>query len=319
MFHSLLFSRAVLIPLVLLSLFPQGAKAVTLDVCNEDLTVNEPPKAAVVHDVNLIEIMLALGLEDHIVGYTGLSGWNKSSDALDALNRQIPELAPKMPVREVLVQAKADFLFAGWNYGMRPGGDVTPQRLSDLGIDVYVLRESCIHVTQKPPASLEDLFTDFRNLGAIFHKNDRAEQVIRQLQAELDALMLAHPIQGAPPSVFLYDSGEDAPFTAGRYAMANALIEAAGGRNIFNDFEKSWASVSWEAVIKAQPDLVIIVDYGPVTAEQKMKFLRNHIALRDLHAIRDNQFVVLDYDEVTPGPRNVGAIEKLRTAIANRP
>ena len=30
---------------------------------------------------------------------------------------------------------------------------------------------------------------------------------------------------------------KDVPFTAGRYAMPTALIEAAGGKNIMDDFE----------------------------------------------------------------------------------
>jgi iron complex transport system substrate-binding protein len=33
-----------------------------------------------------------------------------------------------------------------------------------------------------------------------------------------------------PLKVFVYDSGEDKPFTSGRYAMPTAIIEAAGGK-----------------------------------------------------------------------------------------
>ena len=71
---------------------------------------------------------------------------------------------------------------------------------------------------------------------------------------------------GDPPRVFVYDSGESAPFTAARYAMPTALIEAAGGLNIMDDFEKNWATVTWEEVVERNPEVVVIVNYGDVTA-----------------------------------------------------
>src|SRR3546814_11658134 len=58
-----------------------------------------------------------------------------------------------------------DFFFAGWDYGMRVGGDLTPQTLQPLGINVYELTESCAFVMKRPPASLEDTYNDLRNLG----------------------------------------------------------------------------------------------------------------------------------------------------------
>ena len=38
---------------------------------------------------------------------------------------ELPELSAKYPTKEVLAGAEADFFFAGWNYGMKVGGEVT--------------------------------------------------------------------------------------------------------------------------------------------------------------------------------------------------
>ena len=43
--------------------------------CNRTVTFDSPPKRAISNDVNLTEMMLVLGLADHMVGYTGISGW----------------------------------------------------------------------------------------------------------------------------------------------------------------------------------------------------------------------------------------------------
>ena len=115
--------------------------------------------------------------------------------------------------------------------------------------------------------------------------------------------------------VFVYDSGEDAPFTAGLYAVPTALIEAAGGTNIMEDFEKSWGTVTWEAVVERNPEVIIIVNYGNVTAEQKRAFIMSNPAFADLAAVKNDRFVTLEYVEATPGPRNIRAIKTLATAF----
>ena len=48
-----------------------------------------------VHDINMSEIAFSLGLQDRMVGVTGISGWYKTTPEFDALRGDIPELAPK--------------------------------------------------------------------------------------------------------------------------------------------------------------------------------------------------------------------------------
>ncbi len=119
-------------------------------------------------DVNLTEMILVLGPANRMVGYTGISGWRTLDEDMREGVEKLPELASKYPSKEVLIGADADFFFAGWNYGMKVGGEVTPETLAPFGIQVYELTESCIHIGEKAPASMEDMHNDLRNLGAIF-------------------------------------------------------------------------------------------------------------------------------------------------------
>lgn len=283
--------------------------------CNRTVTFDAPPKAAISNDVNLTEMMLVLGLADKMVGYTGISGWKTLDEEMRAGVAQLPELSAKYPSKEVLIGADADFFFAGWNYGMKVGGEVTPETLEPFGIDVYELTESCIHIGAKDAVSMADMYNDLRNLGAIFGVSDRAETLIAGYQADLDGFLAAQPALDTPPRVFVYDSGEDAPFTAGRYAMPNALIKAAGGRNIMDDFEKSWAKAGWEVVVERNPEVIVIVNYGTVTADQKKAFMMQNPAFADLDAVKNDRFVVLEYVEATPGPRNINAVKNLAAAF----
>ncbi len=295
---------------VLLSASAAMAQPVTVQSCDREVTFDAPPARAISNDVNLTEMMLVLGLRDRMVGYTGISGWK----TLDAEMRdgvaELPELSAKYPSKEVLAGAEADFFFAGWNYGMKVGGEVTPETLAPLGIKTYELTESCIFVGPKAKSSMDDMYADILNLGRIFGTEAKAEGLVAGWKARL-AEVTAGVDRSAPLRVFVYDSGEEAPFTAGGYAMPTALIEAAGGVNILSDLEKSWAEIGWEPVIERDPQVVVIVNYGDVTAAQKIAFMKQNPAFAEIDAVKNDRFVVLDYVEATPGPRNIKAVEKL--------
>ena len=306
--------------IIIISLFtylsagPLLAEA-TVQSCNRSVTFENPPERAVSNDVNLTEMMLVLGLADQMVGYTGISGWKTLDAEMRSGVKELPELSAKYPTKEVLVGADADFFFAGWNYGMKVGGEVTPETLKLFGIKVYELTESCSHIMDKDKASLKDMYADILNLGKIFGVKSRAEALVESYKSELEIFKakLVNIDEGL--RVFVYDSGEDAPFTAGRYAMPTALIEAAGGQNIMDDFNKSWGTVTWEEVIDRDPQVVVIVNYGDVTAEQKREYMMSNPAFKNISAVKNNRFVTLEYVEATPGPRNIQAIKHLADAF----
>ena len=75
----------------------------TVQSCDREVTFDHPPQAAVANDVNLLEMMLVLGLADRMVGYTGISGWNKLDQEMTAGVAALPELSSKYPSREVLI------------------------------------------------------------------------------------------------------------------------------------------------------------------------------------------------------------------------
>ena len=310
------------IKIILLSLLftinsvSMAVSKISVDSCNRSVSFDTPPKRAISNDVNLTEMMLVLGLADRMVGYTGISGWKTLDKEMRDGVKQLPELSSKYPSKEVLVGADADFFFAGWNYGMKVGGEVTPETLKPFGINVYELTESCIHIMKKNKASMEDMYNDILNLGKIFQIEKRANKLVNGYRTELKNFTKSLK-SISPVKVFVYDSGKDTPFTAGRFAMPTALIEAAGGNNIMDDFKKSWGTVTWEEVVDRNPEVIVIVNYGKVTAKQKREFMMSNPAFANLDAVKNDRFVTLEYVEATPGPRNIKAIKKLARAFRN--
>ena len=281
----------------------------TIKSCNREVTFKQAPQHALSHDINMTQMMLALDLKPRMAGYSGISGWKAVTPQMQTILEGLPELAAKYPSVETLLDANVDFLFAGWDYGMRVGGDLTPQTLQPLGINVYELTESCAFVMKRPAATLEDTYNDLRNLGKIFDVQDRANALITDMQNQVAEIGKDLPAE--KPRVFLYDSGEDRAMTSGRLGMPQALIDAAGRRNILDDVDASWTRVNWETVVERNPQVIVIVDYSEITAEQKIRFLLKNRALQSVDAIRNQRFIVIPYVQATPGIDNVLAVATL--------
>lgn len=289
---------------------------VTIESCGKPVTFAAPPARAVIHDINMAEMAFALHLQGSIVGLTGISGWYKMTPEFKAQMGSIPELAPKYPALETLLAANPDFFFAGWNYGMKVGGEVTPSSLAQYGINTFVLSESCVFTeTNKRKASMDLLYGDELTLGKIFGKRQEAQALVDGWKKTLSEL--PKPPAGARPlKVFVYDSGEDKPFTSGKYAMPTAIIEAAGGKNAMEALDISWGTTSWESVAAAEPDFIILLDYQTGSgADALRRFLEHHPLMKLTPAVRHHRYLKLQYAELTPGPANVKAVEKLARAM----
>ncbi len=288
-----------------------AARTVTVNRCGEPVEYRTPQRA-VVYEGGSADKMFALGLTEHVKGYVmppanppvGESPWADEYKKVDFLGEDLLN-------REMVVQANSDFVVAGWNSGFSDQRGITPEILDRLEIQSFMHAESCYNYPEFPErhTPFEGLYTDMRRLGEIFGAEDRAGEVVADMQDRVEEVRDAAP-EGEPVPVFLYDSGTDQPFTAGNQVPPNEIIEFAGGRNIFADLEERWTQVGWEAVVEADPEVIIILDYGDKSAQEKIDFLKNSPRTNTLPAVVDDNFFILDYNEGISSPRNVDGLEK---------
>lgn len=312
-----IFRNTVLATLWMSALLVGTAQAeITVDNCGKPLTFEKSPERLVVHDMNMTEMAFALGLQDKIVGLTGITGWYKTSPTFDKERGDIPELAPKYPTMENLLAASPDLFFAGWYYGMKPGGDVTPDTLAPFGVKTMVLTESCAHLNKdRPVASMDLLFDDVMRLGKVMNVSAKAETLVKGWREQLAAIK-AKTASAQKPRVFLLDGPADAPFTAGKFAIPDAMIAAAGGTNVTNTMDTSWGRTSWEAVAASNPEFLVLLDYQTGNgAADTFKFLQDHPVMSGTDAVKNKRWIGLRYEELTPGPANIDAIEKMARAM----
>jgi iron complex transport system substrate-binding protein len=289
-----------------------GPAQATVTNCGQQITYPRPQRP-VAYDVSGVEKMFALGLAGQMRGYVMNTVFD--SAITDSPWREdyarVPRLGTGRISKEIVVEAKSDWVLSYWGGGFSEDRGITPKLLEQLGIHSYVQTESCFdYGDRKPVPPLEAVYTDLLDIGKIFGVEARAQSVVAELRGRIDKLK--RPVGPAGPAqVFVYDSGTDQPFTSGKYASPNDIIAAAGGRNVLDTLDKGWTTVGWESVVAAKPDVIVIIDYGDQPAADKRAFLESHPALRTVPAVAQDRYFVLNYGKAVSGPRNVTAAEEL--------
>jgi iron complex transport system substrate-binding protein len=267
------------------------------------LEYEEAPKRAISLNQHVTEIMLALGLEDSMAGTAFLD--NEIYEPLQEAYDQVPVLAEQYPSKEQVISVEADFLYGGWESAFNEKNIATREELKELGIASYLQSSSV-----KAAPTLEDIFTDIRNIAKIFRIEDRGDELIDQMNREIEGITSQLPEVKKPVDVLVYDSGDTDVFTATQNFM-NTLVTMAGGHNVFGDVEGNWATVSKEDAVERQPDVIVVIDYGSTTVEQKIEFLKKDAALSQTPAVQNERFVILPLSAASEGVRAGEAIEIL--------
>ena len=155
---------------------------VRISNCGHEVTYTAPPKRAVALNQHATEVMLALGLQDSMVGTAYID--DEILPQYQEAYGQIEVLAEQYPSREVLLGADPDFLFGGFASAFtRPENSPPRDELLRLGIHSYLSTASCS--TREGPLTLDQVYLDFLNVGKIFGVEDRAVALVEQWKAEL--------------------------------------------------------------------------------------------------------------------------------------
>ncbi len=261
------------------------------------------PTKAVSLNQHVTEIMLALGLEESMVGTAYLD--DEIYEPLQNAYEQVPVLAEQYPTKEQIIASGADFLYGGWSSAFDKKSIASREELLELGIHSY-LQSSSVMLAPK----LDDIYTDIRNIAKIFRVEERGEELISQMTKDIEDITSRLPDVKEDLPVLVFDSGETEVFTAAQNFM-NELVTMAGGVNIFGDVKGNWTTVSKEEAVERQPEVIVVIDYGSTTAEEKINFLKSDPALKTTPAVQNERFVILPLSAASEGVRVAEALSIL--------
>ena len=273
---------------------PAGGFTLTNSILGEDyeFTYSAVPQRVVSLASPATEMLLALGLEDSIVGYAMQD--NEIPDAYKAAFDSLHCITQDWTVsKEAILALEPDFMMF-WN----GSADYDYEFLTAAGISTYTM------TSDVNGAKIESVYDDFTNMGKIFGKEERAAEIISQMKAKIDPVA-ARTATLAPVSAAYVDaySTDEAVFTAGDALVAD-IFRTAGAENVMNHTDDPWMNVSWEEMAAADPEWIVIGVYvGVEDADYWIDFLENHPAMQETRAVQNDNYIVVGLADLTVGER----------------
>ncbi|MDT7784956.1 MAG: iron complex transport system substrate-binding protein [Pseudonocardiales bacterium] len=296
---------------------PGGAEApkaqVQVESCGRQLSFTGTPERAVALDQSSTETLLALGMQDRMAGTANIK--TKVLPQYADAYAKIPVLSPKILTSEPLRAANPDVVVSGFKELFTADRAGTRDELEALGVPTFVSAVNCPDGTTPP---FERLFRDYENLGKIFGATEKANQLAadqRRTLTEIQAVK-REPVK----VVWVYSVFKGVPYVAGRDGMPSQMTKIAGATNLFDDLATEWPEASWEEIARRDPDVIVIGDLSERgnlgdKASEKLAMMREHPAISQLKALRDNKVIEINGIGMDPSVRSVDALRALSAGL----
>jgi len=242
------------------------------------------------------EILFALGLSDKVVGVTEYCDYPPEA-------QEKPKVGGfSTPNIEEVVALEPDLIIATQRHEV----SIIPA-LEGKGLTVFAL----------DPKTLDEVLEAITLIGEITGKEAEASQLVTEMSNRIKAVTDKTDglSEAQRPKVFSI-TWHDPLKTAGGDTWQDELIVKAGGINIAHELTGGYVPISLEAVIDANPE-VIIADVGMGSGEDSpLHFSLTETRLRGVDARINNHIYGIDVDlSGRPGPRIVDGLEQFAKAI----
>ena len=188
------------------------------------------------------EILVGLGLADKLVAVDTYSA------DVEGISSDLPKIDFTNPDAEALIALDPDIIIAS---GHNKIGDDDPFAL---------LKEAGITVVYIPSSySIEGIYGDIEFISKVTKTEEKGKEIVDSMKSQIEAIReIGSKIENKKKVYFEIGAGSGL-YTFGKDTFLNEMIEVVGGENIFGN-EKSWITVTPEAVIDANPDVILAND-----------------------------------------------------------
>jgi iron complex transport system substrate-binding protein len=253
-----------------------GDFPVTISSDAGEFTLQEPPERIVSLSPSATEILFAIGAGDQVVAVDSFSTYPDEAPVTD--------LSGFDPNVEAVT-------------GYEPDLVVISNDANDL---VASLTELDVPVLVNPaPADIEDGYAGMAEVGvATGHVDETAEEISR-IRSEVDTALE----EGPEEPVRVYHELDNTFFTASSNGFVGSVYAALGATNIADEADTDgtgFPQMTEEAIISADPELIVITDQVDYTAED----VAQRPGWEQITAVQEDNIVTVDADVASRwGPR----------------
>ena len=164
------------------------------------------------------------------------------------------------------------------------------------------------------PRTLQNEYKDILDLGKIFDKNERAQQLVGQMQQEVNfAISQTAGYKKRPRALVLEFMGKE-PTVYGEKSLAGNIVKELHGELL----AEKQRSIGLEQVVELDPDVIFIVvtefNYG--REQDMLDRVTQHKALKHLRCVKEGRVVALPlYAIYSSGVRTYDGIKIIATGM----
>jgi iron complex transport system substrate-binding protein len=237
------------------------------------------------------EIVFALGAGDKLIGRTDYCNYPPEAASVESVGSY------DSPNKEKVVVLNPDVVLA--TDINRQSGDTA--WLEEKGLEVITLN----------PQTLTDILADISLVGQIAGKEAEAGELVADMQSRID--YVAQQTAGLSDNQrlhVLHVTWHDPLWTAGQGSFIDALIEIAGGVNIFHDVTGD-VQVDLETAVTRNPEVItVFTGHGDAMNESYAYVIASDSPFKTTDAYKNGRIYLVDADLASrPGPRIVEALE----------
>jgi iron complex transport system substrate-binding protein len=266
-----------------------AAPLIVKDDKGRQVEVPQPLKRIISLAPSVTETIFALGAQDRLVADTDDCSYPPAAQKLPKVG------GPFTPNLEVIVSLKPDLVVVAADSGNRKE---TADALDALHVPTYATYAQTV----------DDVLTSIVKLGAVLGVGERGRALSESLQTRLQDLH--HKLENVAPTRVLFVVWHAPLMSVGQDTYIADAMRRAGAESVIQTKE-GWPRVSWEEVVRLQPDYLVFGSAHPDEILTTLAGIRSLPGWRDLKAVEDNRIVIISDAINMPAPRIVDAIEEL--------
>ena len=234
------------------------------------------------------EVLVALGLADKLVAV------DKYSADVEGISEDIPKIDFRNPDAEAIIALNPDIVIAS---GHNKAGDEDPFAL---------IKEAGIPVAYIPSSySIDGIYGDIEFIASLTGTEKEGTELVNSMKKEVEAIKAIGDTITDKKNVYFEIGSGSGLYTFGNETFLNELIETVGATNIFAN-ENSWITVTPEAVIDANPDVILANTPGTNEAgKTAVEDIMSREGWDTINAVKDGDVYQIDKNSSSRPSQNV--------------
>lgn len=165
------------------------------------------------------------------------------------------------------------------------------------------------------PESIDDIFENIKTIAKFTNKQHQAEKIIAQCKKRLIQTQqkISKQLHVKPKLSILIIEWLDPLMVAGHWVPE--MVEKAGGKMLITEPKEKSREITWQEVLKVNPDVIIIAPCGfdVERTRKEIDIMISKPAFETLQACKNNTVYFIDGNAylTRPGPRIIDGVEIL--------